>query len=561
VHQVDVVLRGGQVIDGTGRPAFSADVGIEGGRIVAVGEISRLEAEDAGAEVVALDGLALAPGFIDIHTHYDAQVLWDPCLTPSCWHGVTSVVMGNCGFGVAPTRPDDRHRIVGTLENVEGMTATALESGIDWSFESFPEYLDALDRVHPQLNIAAFVGHTPVRLWTMGDDATERPATDEEIASMRAIVGEAADAGAIGFATSHALTHTGYQGRPVPSRLATLEEITTLADEFGRRSRGVIQATRGPDLAVAEFATLSDRIGRPVTWTALLLRSEDGEWERERLDEQASLPGEVWPQVACRPLVMQVTFSDPFPLLVAAAFKEVVALPREERTSLYTDPDWRARARDELADARRAMGDNNDLWANATVEETGRHTELVDGPTIRQLADQRGMHPLDLALDLSLEEDLTTRFRIVLANQHEDALADLLRDRRTVLGLSDAGAHLTQLCDASFSTYLLGHWVRDRRDLSLEFAVWRLTGQPAELFGLKDRGVVAPGAWADLVAFDPATVAPSRTVRVWDLPSGADRLTSRGVGIHHSWVAGEAICREGEHQPDVRPGRLLRAGR
>lgn len=547
---MDYVLRGGRVFDGSGAPPGSADVGVEDGRVIAVGEIGL--AEQGKAEVVSLDGLSLAPGFIDVHTHYDAQVTWDPDLTPSCWHGVTTVVMGNCGFGIAPTRPADRGVIARILENVEGMSVEALEAGIDWSFETFPEYLDTLERLPKRLNVAAMIGHTPLRQYVLGSAATQRPATAEEIVAMRAIVGEALRAGAAGFATSKSPTHVGDGGQPVPSRLAELTEIESLAGVLGEEGRGVLQATMGPGLFLREFSRMSLATGRPVTWTALLAGMNGGGWSPRQLEKATDLGGEVWPQVACRPIVMQVTLADPFPFATAPAFQDILAVPRPERAAVYADAAWRSRAR---IDMEKTWGH---AWSKITIQETEKHTELRNGPTLADLAAARGVDPLDLLVDLSLDEHLETRFRVVLANDDEDELATLLADPRTLLGLSDAGAHASQLCDACFSTHLLGHWVRERGVLPLEMAVWRLTGQAAHAFRLQDRGVLRPGAWADLVVFDPDTVGPTELTRVWDLPAGADRLIARSEGIEHVWVNGTAIRRDGEDLDGSHPGSLLR---
>ncbi len=545
---MDLILRNGTVVDGTGAPRRRADVGVADGRIVAVGEV----AAAAGAEEVDLDGLVLAPGFIDVHTHYDAQILWDPDLTPSCWHGVTSAVMGNCGFGIAPTRPEHREVIARTLENVEGMALDALVAGIDWTFESFPEYLAAVDALPKRLNVGAMVGHTPTRLFVMGDDATEREATDDEVAAMAAIVREALDAGAMGFATSAAPTHAGAYGKPVPSRLASFEEAKALASALGDAGRGVMQATVGANLFLDQFAEISKATGRPVSWTALL----SGMWgeggAKGILDATEARGGQVWPQVACRPLVMQVTMADPFPMATIDAFQEVLAVPHDQRADVYRDPAWRERMRND----RSMWGDR---LTQATVQESPRHQGLVEGPTMADLAAERGVHPLDLMIDLALEDDLATRYRIVLANNDEEELTELLQDDRTVLGLSDAGAHASQLCDANFSTHLLSVWCREREVLTLEQAVWRLSGQAADVFRVEDRGRIAGGLVADLVAFDPDTVASEPQERVWDLPAGADRLIARSRGIEHVWVNGTAIRRDGEDL-DARPGRLLRAG-
>jgi N-acyl-D-amino-acid deacylase len=543
---MDLILRNGTVVDGTGAPRRSADVGVADGRIVAVGEVSSTN----GAEEVDLGGSVLAPGFVDIHTHYDAQILWDPDLTPSCWHGVTSVVMGNCGFGIAPTRPEHRETIARTLENVEGMAFDALVAGIDWSFETFPEYLAAVDRLPKRLNVGVLAGHTPTRLYVLGDEASDREASDEEVAEMAAIIREALEAGAVGFSTSGAPTHAGAYGKPVPSRLATYEEIKALASQMGQVGRGVMQATVGAGLFLDQFAEISTMTGRPVSWTALL----SGMWgpggAAGIVEATAEKGGQVWPQVACRPLVMQVTLADPFPMATMDSFQEVLAVPHERRADVYRDPEWRAR-----------MHADRGIWGDrltkATIQETGRHHDLVDGPTMADLAAERGADPFDVMIDLALEDDLQTRFRIVLANDDEEELAGLLQDDRTVLGLSDAGAHASQLCDANFSTHLLGEWVRNQGVLTLEQAVWRLSGQAAEVFRLEGRGRIEEGAAADLVVFDPDEVGSEPLERVWDLPAGADRLIARSRGIEHVWVNGSAIRRDGEDL-DVRPGVLLR---
>ena len=546
----DLLLRGARVVDGTGSPGRAADIAVTRNRIAAVAEPGELA---AGAEVVDLDGLVLAPGFIDIHTHYDAQVLWDPDLTPSSWHGVTTVVMGNCGFGIAPTRPEHRSTIARTLENVEDMSVDALEAGIPWTFETFPEYLDAVAAQSPRLNVAAMIGHTPLRLYVMGDDAVERPATAHEIATMREHVAGALAAGAIGFATSRAPTHAGAGGRPVPSRQAEPDEVFAITQALADAGRGIVQITPGPGLFLEQFATLSKALGRPISWTALL--TGIGRMPAtETLERGAAFGGDVWPQIACRPLVMQVTLEDPFPFAMQPAFKEILALPRERRAELYADPAWRERAKPDLD---RGYGQR---WGQTTVQETTAHRAIENGPTLAAVAAERGVDPFDLLVDLSLAEDLKTRFRIVLSNDDDDQLAQLLRDPRTVLGLSDAGAHASQLCDACFSTHLLQVWSRERGVLTTEQAVWRLTGQPAQVFGLAGRGTIRKGNYADLVAFDPDTVAAGELERVWDLPAGADRLVAHSTGIDSVWVNGVASRRDGKDLDGARAGVVIRGG-
>ena len=542
------LLRGATFIDGTGAPARPADVLVEGDRIAAVDPPGTLDA-GAGGDVVDLDGLVLAPGFIDVHTHYDAQVLWDGDLTPSSWHGVTSVVMGNCGFGVAPTRPEHRDVVARTLENVEGMALEALEAGIDWCFESFPEYLRAIDERRKRLNVAAFIGHTPLRLFVVGTD--ERQATAAEVEAMRGIVREAIEAGAIGFSTSRQPAHQGAYGRPVPSRFAEVEEVEALAAELGELGKGVIQVSIGPGLFVDQFSQLAMHNGVPVTWTALVARADKPGAALRTVERGAALPGEVYPQIACRPIVMQITMTDPVPLAEIDVWKEVLARPRDDRAALYADASWRDRARPATLEAW------SHRWPKTSVEETGLHHDAVGVP-LDQLAEARGTTPFDLLLDLPLADGMATRFRIVLDNDGDDEIADLLADKRTLLGLSDAGAHASQLCDACYSTHLLGHWVRERKALTLEDAVWRLTGHPHRAFRVPERGLVRPGYFADLVAFDPDAVGCTPVERVHDQPGGADRLVVGSTGIEHVWVNGVPTRTGGEDLAGVAPGRLIR---
>jgi N-acyl-D-aspartate/D-glutamate deacylase len=374
---------------------------------------------------------------------------------------------------------------------------------------------------------------------------------------MRELVAEALAAGALGFATSKSPTHAGAGGKPVPSRLAETDEVFRIAVALREAGKGVMQITPGAGLFINEFAELTKRTGRPVSWTALLTGIGGPGMALELLDATAKAGGDVWPQIACRPLVMQITFEDPFAFASAGAFKEVLRAPRESRADVYADPAWRERART----AADAGGVFDIKWGKTTIAETERHRDLM-GRTLADLATERGVTPMDVAIDLALEENLKTRFRVVLANDDEEEVGKLLQDERAVLGLSDAGAHASQLCDACFSTHLLSHWTRDKGTLTVEQAVWRLTGQPAQIFGITDRGHIEEGLAADLVAFDPDTVGVDGDLeRVWDLPAGADRLIAKSKGVEHVWVNGEPIRRNGEDIDNARPGKLLRGGR
>jgi N-acyl-D-amino-acid deacylase len=546
---MDLLLRQAWLIDGTGAEGREAEVAVTGDRITAVGAPGELT-PDADTEVVDLGGLALAPGFIDPHTHYDAQILWDGDLTPSSWHGVTSVVMGNCGFGVAPTRPEHRETIVRTLENVEGMSMDALNAGIDWCFESFPEYMSALDKRPKRLNVAAFIGHTPLRLSVLGGE--ERAATDDEVETMLGVLREALDAGAIGLSTSRQPAHQGAFGRPVPSRFAEVDEVEKMTAVLGEAGKGVLAVSIGPGLFIKQFSELAVKYGVPVTWTALVTRSDKPGAALRTVERAGALPGEVYPQIACRPIVFQIGMTDPTPLAEIDEWKEVLAVPREERARLYQDPQWRDRARPVTLAAW------SHRWSKLDVEETVAHRDVIGVP-LDQLAQNRGTTPFDLMLDLALSDNMLTRFRVVLENDDEDEIGALLADKRTLLGLSDAGAHATQLCDANYSTYLLGYWVRERKALSLEDAIWRLTAHPAQVFRIAERGLVQEGYFADLVAFDPATIGTLPPERVYDQPGGGDRLVARSAGVEHTWINGVSTRREGADLASVAPGRILRS--
>lgn len=544
------VLRNGTIVDGTGAPARRGDVLVVDGRIHALGAVDA----PVGADEVDCSGLVVAPGFIDPHTHYDAQVLWDPAVTPSSWHGVTTVVMGNCGFGVAPTRPEGRDTVMRVLENVEGMPLDALEAGIPWTFETFPEYLDRLDQLPLRINVAPLIGHTPLRFYVMGNDATEREASASEVAEMRRIVGEAIAAGAIGFSTSRSASHLGAYGKPVPSRAAALDEIWEIAGALGEAGQGTIEVTWGPDMFVDELAKLSVDTGRPVSWAAIMAAQNQPGYADDVARRVAEAGGDVHPQISCRPIVVQITLNDPFPFANVPAFGEILARERADRPALYLDPAWRARADVEV---RAAWGTIID---RAQVAESAVHRDLAYGPTLADIATSRGGTSMDAMVELAAAEGFETRFLVAMTNDDEDTIGRLLTNPQLLLGLSDAGAHTSQLCDANFSTHLLGHWARDKGTLALEQAVWRLTSHPAEVYGLEDRGVLTPGAVADIVAFDAATVGTTLPERVTDFPGGADRLIAHSIGIEHMWVAGTPVRRSGADIAEAAPGRLLRNG-
>jgi N-acyl-D-amino-acid deacylase len=549
------LISGGTVVDGTGAPRVRADVMVEGDRIVAIGT----DLGDAD-HVIDADGLVVAPGFIDIHTHYDAQVFWDPALTPSCFHGVTTVVAGNCGFSIAPTRPDDRDLIARTLEKVEDMDPATLNAGIPWEFETFPEYLATVERHGSALNFAAYIGHTPLRIFVMGEEASGRTATADEIEQMAALVGEAMDAGAVGFATSFAVTHRGADGRPIPSRWADRTEIEALCNAVALTGRGTVGINGAAEnLRFEQIYDLQIALGVPFTYTALLTSSTGSHMKALAIHERGLARGaDVRPQVSCRPLAFSMTMVEPFTLNTNPVFAELMPRSLDERRAAYTDPAWRERVRDAWAADTRLTP----RWETFEVMEATVHPELV-GLRLLGLADERDAEPFDLLLDLTLDEpDLRLRVKAVLANDDEAGIAVLLQADGCTLGLSDAGAHVGQLCDAPLATDLLARWVREKGVLTLEDAIRKLTSAQADLFGFDDRGVIREGAIADLVVFDPETVAPGPLRRVRDFPAGAERLTAdQPTGMHHLLVNGTPVIVDGQLDADAvaaRPGRIVR---
>jgi N-acyl-D-aspartate/D-glutamate deacylase len=551
----EIVIRGGTVVDGTGSPGRRADVAVAGGCIVAVGEgLSGDRELDARGQVVA-------PGFIDIHTHYDAQVFWDPALTPSSFHGVTTVVAGNCGFSIAPVRRPGVELLARTLQHVEDMSFATLSSGVPWDdFETFPQYLDAVEARGVGLNYGCYVGHTAIRLFVMGPEAYERPATDGEVAAMQQVVADSMAAGAMGFATSASPTHNGDGGRPVPSRVGDLAELEALLDPVRDAGRGVVALLPGGVIKNDQLFALQKKVGRPFTWTALLtvkgldyhegvIAAHDAAWEEGV---------EVWPQVSCRPLVFQMNLLEPFTFNMRPTFQALMGVPVDERIAAYRDPSWRATAWEEMSGRKGVLPVN---WPALSVAESDARPDLI-GRSVLDLADELGGTPLDVMLDIALSDDLRTRFNSVLANDDPEGIAWLLPRDNVLIGLADSGAHVSQLCDACFATDLLGPWVRDRQVMPLERAVHKLTAEPAGVYGLTDRGVIAEGKAADLVVFDPDTVAPGPLRRVRDFPADGERLVADApVGVTHTLVNGVPIRVDGDQvelPDDVRPGVVLR---
>ena len=550
-----LVIKGGTVIDGTGEPGRRADVLIAGGRIVEIGD------DLHGDRVLDASGCVVAPGFIDIHTHYDAQVFWDPALTPSCYHGVTTVVGGNCGFSIAPIRPGDAELMASTMEKVEDMNPATLLEGVPWDFETFPEYLESVERHGTVLNYGAYIGHTALRLYAMGDEAVGRPANPDELDRMAAIIGDAMEAGAVGFATSFAATHLGADGSPIPSRWADRAELEALFQAVADTGRGIIGVNGGKNLSLRDNYTLQRQIGIPFTYTAVLTNPSGGHLKALEINRQGWEEGsEVWPQVSCRPLTFSMTMVEPFTLNTNPVFAELAGGTLDARREAYADPSWRQRARDAWADE--SSKGFRPRWSTMEVAEAPSQPEII-GTRVVDLAEERDGDPFDALLDAALgEPDLMLRIKVIIANDDVDGVTTLLQDEHTTIGLSDAGAHVGQLCDAPQATDLLGNWVRERKVLSLEQAIRKLTGQQADLFAFEDRGYLRPGAWADVTVFDPDTVDPGPVRRVRDFPADSERLTADApTGMRHVVVNGHPIQVDGEPVPAEemgRPGQLVK---
>jgi len=558
----DLVIRGGFIVDGTGAPGRSGNLAVSGGRIAEVGAVS-----GRGTREVDASGLVVAPGFIDPHTHYDAQLTWDPSASCTSWHGVTTIVTGNCGFTLAPCRPQDRLTLMKMLEYVEGMSLEAMRKGIQWEFETFREYLDALDRLPLWVNVAPLIGHSAVRQFVMGDAAWTREATAEELEAMAAELRRAMADGAIGFSSTTNMNHVGDRGRPVPSRLGTDHELDYLAAAMGSTGRGIIELTIGgsrPDRVaeVDRYMELARAARRPVTMVSV--RHNPG-----RPDEHRQILAKVeaaWrqglrlhPQGTCSALTSTFTITNGFVFGRYKAWRRVLEAKPSEWRAILADPGFRAEFRDNVA--RTALFNGN--VAPLRVKRVFKpELQGFAGKNVVEVARDMGKDVIDTFLDLALEDDFRTEFIAATMNTDAGAVAEIFMHPTAVLGLSDAGAHITMFSEAGQTSQLLGHWVRERRALSLEAAVHLITGAPAQIFGIPDRGRLAPGLAADIIVFDPDTIACHEEEIVNDMPDGGPRYVARASGIQWSFVSGQPIIRDG-HLPEPQAvsgaGRVIRA--
>ncbi len=543
--QVDILIKNAWVYDGTGQAPAMQDVAIKDGRVLTLDKNITHEA----VQSIDATGLSLMPGIIDSHTHFDAQITWDSTLRPSPALGVTTAVIGNCGFAIAPCKPEHRGITMRNLTQVEGMSLQVLEGAIDWGFESFPEYLAMLRSKGSVANVAAYIGHSSVRTYVMGAAAAERSASNDEITQMARIVTEAMQAGAVGLASSTSPAHNGEGGKPMPSRLASDAEhlalIRAMAAPFKGRRHGVYMVTKGGDMPVSLLEDMAAAAQRPVMIAALLHNSTNPTGVFKDLDAIAAANKrgrKLIGQVSCCPLSMDFTLVSPYPVEGLQSWKPALGKSGDALKAVLADASFRDAIRAELASPTSFRLFNGE-WDKLHITEaaTAEYIALEQQP-FGELARALGRDPLDLMLDIALAEDLKTVFTAMLLNSDEAAVGSMLNHPNSLISLSDAGAHLTFFNDAGFGLHLMGHWVRARGVMTLQEAVRQLTSLPASIFGMVGRGRIAPGYAADLLLFDPTTVARGPKQRVNDLPGGAPRLHTDAIGVHGVWVNGQLVA-------------------
>jgi N-acyl-D-amino-acid deacylase len=552
----DLLIKNGTVVDGTGAPRMRADIAVVGDRIAAIGKIS-----EGANRVIDASDLIVSPGFVDPHTHYDAQICWDPLITSTSWHGITSVVMGNCGVGVAPCRPESREITAWDLTNVEAIPYESLNKGVTWDWETFPEFLDAAQKRGAAINLGFLAPLTPFRHYVLGKESMERAATPEETKQIAALLSEAMTAGAMGFSTTTLKQHIGYHGTPLGCRLASKDELKAYANVLKQHGKGAIEVALTKKIATVDegeyelLDMLLTESGRPVTWLAMASTPRHPERALETLKKCEPLinRGGI-PQVLCKPFVSQLDLRNPFTFADNEAWGGVFNQPVEVQKKIYADPDFRRRFRDSLKRPHLFTG----KWHRVEIlEVTNPALKRYEGKTVQEMAEMRGADGLDTFLDLALEDDLNLQY--TMQQYHEDGIQQLITDPRTMIGLSDGGAHVDMLCDAGYATYLLGNWVRKREAVTLEFAIKRITSEPANFFGIRERGQLKQGWKADITIFDYNTVnSARRATMAHDLPGGGRRLVMPAEGIEYTIVNGRMSYQHGKQSGDL-AGQVIRS--
>ena len=566
----DLVIRNGSIVDGSGAPPYRADLGISGGRIAAIGRI-----REQGEDNIDAEGHVVTPGFIDGHTHMDAQVFWDPIGSCSCYHGVTSVVMGNCGFTLAPCREEEADLVFRNLERAEDIARESMLEGIRWRWETYPEYLDVLDALPKGINYAGYVGHSALRTYVMGERAFTEAATEDDLARMQVIVREAVQAGAMGFTTSRSPNHQTSDHRPVASRVANWDEVRAIVHAMGETGAGMFEIAgerTGPDPdRIREYherlRDLSVETGVPVTWGMFASRHAPDLWRRyfDLLDETAAAGGRMFAQVHSRSLNVLYTFESYTPFDGWDVWRDLRALPLEEQRAKLADPALQAKLVDVASrpsERHAARGvtlappDWDWLFVMGSMTEPSapaakRHRSVAE------IAAERDVAPAQAFIDLALEGDLKALFRHPINNEVDADVLAMMKHPRSVVTFSDSGAHVSQIMDSSLQTHIFSHWVREKQALTLEEAVRMVTLEPATHWGLHDRGLLRVGFAGDVTVFDPERIGPRMPEVVHDLPGGAKRFRQTADGIAATVVNGEVLLRENEHS-GAQSGRLLR---
>ena len=560
----DLLIKDGTVVDGSGGAGYRADVAVQDGKIAAIGRLNGKARQTIDAE-----GHVVSPGFVDGHTHMDAQVFWDPLGSCSCYHGVTSVVMGNCGFTLAPCKQEDADMVFRNLERAEDLSRDAMLEGIDWRWETFPEFLDVIDELPKGINYAGYIGHSALRTYVMGERAFSDAAGEDDVRSMQGLVKQAVQAGAIGFSTSRTFNHLTADDRPVASRIAEWDEVRAIVNAVGETGKGLFEIAgeapgRDPERIAEYHSRLRDlavESGVPQTWGMFSVRAAPDLWRPyfDLLDETAAAGGRMFAQVHSRALSSLLSFESNTPFDNWEYWSEFRQLPLAEQATKMRNPEIKAKL---IEIASREYTGPRIVGAEARPPEWDyiypMDDMIYDKPSMAEIARGKGIHPVELMIDMALERDLKMFFRQPIANEDQAQVLDMMKHPRSVITFSDSGAHVSQIMDSSLQTHLLSYWVREKQAMTLEDAIKQITYNTATMWGLHDRGLLREGMAADLVVFDADTIGAKMPEVVHDLPASARRLKQTADGILNTVVNGEILLTNNDHSGAV-PGRLLRS--